>query len=449
MAYFSKQTYYNNMKKITTIFLLICISFTSASCKKEPPIVPIHPSNPWDYNSKLDVKWYTYFYSDTAGAYMHVPYPFDNHVVFCSRTIVVGDDNKGLGIGVYNKQTGEKHPLWTMDPSASLNMNINISDWLIGGKSNKYALFFSGNVLNCFDLSTGSMVWSNQIKGSFRISSFGDYVFQSNENNAETLSNLVCHNINDGSFRTLYTVYMTNGYTPCIEPPSGWISPTGDTVLVFQNRQWNFPLSKGKIDIYAYNMTRDSVMWVVEDLTFDGHSSIFKPIVAGDRMFFQGMKSNHCINLLTGKVVWSKEYPHDSQGMVQEGFAVSNNLYADGKLFSHSGSGSVIAYDANTGVELWKTSRDYDIITEGNIGYYNGKVYFNANDKLNYQNRPNYLFCLDANSGSLIWKDSGVVQSGMKGGIYIDQATGLLYAQDSYRVMCIDLNKTPRLNTKN
>ncbi|MDD4576804.1 MAG: hypothetical protein PHI36_10290, partial [Bacteroidales bacterium] len=63
----------------------------------------------------------------------------------------------------------------------------NISDWLIGGKSNKYALFFSGNVLNCFDLSTGSMVWSNQIKGSFRISSFGDYVFQSNENNAESL----------------------------------------------------------------------------------------------------------------------------------------------------------------------------------------------------------------------------------------------------------------------
>ncbi|MDY0217671.1 MAG: hypothetical protein RBS19_12020, partial [Bacteroidales bacterium] len=335
------------MNNIFIILLLICISFTSASCKKEPPIAPVQPDNPWNYKSKLDVKWYTYFYSDSAGAYMHVPHPFDNYVVFCSEMIATGNKNNSLGIGVYNKQTGEKHPLWTMDPSASLNMNISINDWLIGGKNNRYALFFSGRVLNCFDLTTGGMVWSNQIKGMPRISSFGDYVFQSNEDNSETYSKLIRYNLQNGTHDVLLTINSTNGFRAGIEPPSGWISPTGDTVLVLQNRQWNFPLSKGKIDIYAYNMTRDSVMWVVEDLTFDGHSSIFKPIVAGDRMFFQGMKSNHCINLLTGKVVWSKDYPHDSQGMVQESFARMANLYADGKLFSHSGSGSVIAYDAN------------------------------------------------------------------------------------------------------
>lgn len=425
------------MKKLISTIIFVLILFLSGSCEKEPIITPDQLDNPWDYHSKLNVKWHTYFYSDSTGVYFHNPHSFDNYVIFCSEFIGMGDENKGLGIGVYNKQTGERHPLWSMDPSVSINFNHPISDWLIGGENNRYAVFFSGKYLSCFDLTAGNLAWTNQLQGSFRISSFGNYLFQSNENNDETLSNLISYNIKNGDSEILYTVNKTNGYTPCIEPPSGWISPSGDTILIFQNRQWNFSLSKGKVDIYAYNMNQDSVMWVVEDLTQDGNSSIFKPIIDCNRMFFQGMLSNHCINLLTGQIVWEKEYD------ASEGFAQVDNLYADGKLFAHSGSGSVIAYDANNGTELWKTDPDYRIITYGCMGYYNGKLYFNANDDLNPLTLPNYLFCLDASTGSLLWKDSGVVRSGMKGGIYIDQATGLLYAQDSYRIMCIDLNRTP------
>jgi hypothetical protein len=91
------------MKNSSLFIFLISVLFLSGSCKKEPLITPDQPDNPWNYHSKLDVKWHTYFYSDSTGVYFHNPHPVDNYIVFCSEFIAMGDENKGLGIGVYNK----------------------------------------------------------------------------------------------------------------------------------------------------------------------------------------------------------------------------------------------------------------------------------------------------------------------------------------------------------
>jgi len=417
------------MKNILFI-IIIFILFFNGSCKKEEPITPEIPPVVVT-KTNLSVKWYRYFYSDTTGSYFKNPYFFGNYVAFCSNMTVYG--NGQLGIGVFNKLTGEKHIAWNSEPGNIVLANESISDWLIGGNNNNYAVFKVSHRICCFDLNTNIQKWS-LLNNDFlpRINNFGNNVFCCDA--FQTHANLYRINIETGNSVKILTINKTNGYEPSFESYSGWISPIGDTILIFQNRQWNFSASLGKIDIYAYNLSADSVLWKLENLTNDGNSSIRKPIIVGNKLLFQGMKSVHCINLLTGQIIWEQEYTN-------EGFAEVDNLYADGKLFAHSGSQSVMAFDANSGNLLWKTPAVYGIQTGGSMGYYKGKLYFTGIDH-NDQNVPTHLFCLDASNGGLLWKGSGF-NTGMKDGVIIDQATGYLYANDSYRVMCIDLNKTP------
>lgn len=424
------------MKSLTIIFVFITL-FVQASCKKDDPVVvnkQPQPENPWNYKSILNVKWYKYFYSDTSGAYFQNPYFFDNYVVFCSDMIAYG--NGKLGIGVFDKLTGAKHPMWNNEPGGIVGSTGSISNWVIGGNSNKYAIFCSTYKIYCYDLETGSLHWNISVTDlEPRICSFGNYIFYI-KGDMHSYSTLLLTNIESGQSKNVLTLYKTNGYEANIEPPVVWFNPSGDTILVFQNRQWNFPASDGKIDIYAYNLSKDTIIWKLEDLTNDGNSSVRKPIINEDKFYFQGMKSVHCINLLNGQLIWEHEY-------TDEGFAQVENLFADGKLFVHSGSDAIMAFNGNSGNLLWKTNKDYGIQTGGSMGYYKGKLYFTSIDMTN-SNIPTYLFCLNASDGSLVWKDSGVVKSGMKDGIIIDQNTGYLYADDSYRIMCIDLNNTPK-----
>lgn len=233
-------------------------------------------------------------------------------------------------------------------------------------------------------------------------------------------------------------MYKTNGYEASIEPPGVWINPMGDTILILQNRQWNFPTSDGKVDLYAYNMRTDSMLWKIDDISNDGNSSIYPPIIDGNLAYFQGMKSLHGINLLTGQLIWEHEYS-------DEGFAQVENLCVDGKLYVHSGSDVLMAFDGNTGNLMWKTDKDYGIEDGGSMGIYKGKLYFNSIDMTD-DNVPQLLFCLNAENGSLIWKGSGVMKSGVSGGLCIDQKTGYLYCTDASSIMCIDLNNSPLQN---
>jgi len=403
------------------------------SCKKDPLPEPEPPSNV--FKSNLYVEWYKYFYQDTSGGYFKDPNFSGDYVSFLCYDVVYGN---GLpGVGIFNKQTGEKHPAWNCNPGSNFYFS-GVSDWLIGGNNNNYIATLEDFNLKCYDLNTATLKWNIYSQHIMpRIGNYGNYVYYCD--NVRIYADLYQMNIETGQRRKIIRINKTNGYEPSFESFSGWIAPNGDSILIFQNRQWNFPIGDGKIDIYAYNLKADTILWVLEDISSDGNSSVMRPVIADNKLFFPGLMSQHCIDLLTGQMIWEHEY-------TDRGFANSANLYADGTLFARSQS-EIIAYNPNNGNELWSIKKKYSIQTGGNMGYYKGKLYFTAIDDSDY-NIPTYLFCLNATDGSLVWKGSGVVKSGMKDGVIVDQTTGFLYANDSYRIMCIDLNKTPLTNKK-
>ena len=422
------------MKKLTVVLILLEL-ITYASCKKDPDTV-IKPKPDTPYQSILDVKWHRFFSSDTAAAYFLDPLLYNNYVVFCTRTIV-GKKGK-IGFIVLNKQSGQRHPAWNKDPDGIIS-DVDIFDFMLCGKNQNIACVTNRKSLFGFNLENGVKVWQHDYypyAAIYKFTTLYDKPIHSFGPAQKKWFKLAVFNPKTGSKRVILTLNMIDNYESSILPPSSWISPNNDTILFFLTSGVNFNILDGRVDAYAYNLSADTFLWKVSDIDNNGNASFYSPIIVQNKVIFQCNSSIHCFDILSGQMLWEHEFTDQS-------FTSVPNLYAEGKVFARSHSDQLLAFDVNSGQILWKTGAYYGLNTGGSMGYYKGKLYFTGIDMRN-SNVPNLLFCLSASTGELLWKDCAPEESGLKDGIVIDQSTGYLYATDSYRIMCIDLNNTPK-----
>lgn len=430
-----------NKMQIIVAFVLISLTIFSWSCKK--PSTDNFSEPKYTSEDTLSVVWFRPFYADSAQSYfMSNPYLISNYALFCTF-LPIEDGNKN-GFQVYDKSTGKKHSNWNVEPEFTFEKLQRASDWFVVGENYNLVIVTDGLSIACFDIMLGLERWNHRINNlNYRFGVFGDAVYATTD--TETKAEIIKINLESGQQNIIFTKYTENGYEQSFESILGWVSPSGDSVLVFQARQHNFSLFKGKVDVLAYNMSSDSLLWTVEDITFDGNSSVKKSSIANNKLYFQGMQSQHCIDLLTGEVVWTVNYISQNVG-----FFEADNLYVDGKLFARSQE-SIFAYDANSGNEIWRIDDLYGS-ESGKMDFYKGNLYFTAVDYKSdiwYQRK---IICLNANTGELVWK-SAVMQgdytfSWFKEGVVIDQSTGYLYTNDSKNIVCVDLDKTLLLNAR-
>ncbi len=426
--------------RIIIIYTFICCSTLFAACEKTYPSFTITTQFLQDTAAtNLAVVWQDFFYEDSAFADMETYiYLSDNHVAFYCDMVSGSDFTNKIGVNLYHKETGEKHPRW----NDILELD-HYSDWDI---YDNYLFFCDNKDIKCYDINTKTEKWSiHNGNFEFRFDIFWNKIYTSISTTQKT--DLITVDLETGAIEKIFTAYTTEDYETSFESYVGWIAPWGDSIIAFQNRQYNFIAGGGKVDIYAYNLSADSMLWTIEDITPDGNSSIFESIVVGNKLYFQGSYSQHCINITNGEIIWELEesgYNH---------FLRTGNMYADGKIFIRTEK-YVAAYCVYTDKLLWEDNSS-GLVRKTNIEYYQGKIYFTGADEKDYSSRGAVeyrLFCLDANTGSLIWKSNWVddfelgyqyTDNEFRSGIVIDQSTGYLYTTDNHRVFCIDLNRTP------
>ena len=204
-----------------------------------------------------------------------------------------------------------------------------------------------------------------------------------------------------------------------------WVHPGGDSILVFQNRQVNFLTSDGKVDLYAYNINQDTILWRTDDITANGNSSIQPPIVYEDKVYFQGGFYISCFDALTGELIWMR----DDFSARSEHFFVSNMVAADGILAAKADNDFLFGYDANTGETIWKQT---DVgASSSEMIYHDGKVYYTAGK----------LYAIDIRTGNIHWAlSSPNPNTGFSAGVAIDKTFNYLYANDRFYAMCIRLD---------
>jgi outer membrane protein assembly factor BamB len=426
--------------KMTTVLLSLLLFVFHAGCKKDPVIKdPPKPIDTTGYQTRLDIKWIQWYTADSVGSYYLDPYFTGDYVAFCTRSLL---DKGQLGFAIFHAQTGDWHPVWkNLHPDIIEGTSDDIPDWRICGPNRDIAVLTTRNRLFAWNLSDGQQLWKHHHSPNFglsKLSQVGGVPYHTYYPGNYAWSRLVRFNPETGTKEDLVTIPWKNNYEVVMYPPSEWVSPVNDTILLFAVNGINYPLNKGSLDIYAFNLTTRTIEWEVPDIAPNGYGAIRPPLVIGNKVVFQGTSSIHCFDISSGALLWEKSYLNPLRS-----FTCSRNFHADGRIFCRS-TESILAFDLQTGTELWETSIKINNLEGGSIDYYQGNLFFTASDRTH----PNYarsLFCIEAGTGKLIWKDPGPNEhGGMAFGIIIDQSTGYLYATDAYRMMCIDLNTTPK-----
>jgi alcohol dehydrogenase (cytochrome c) len=172
--------------------------------------------------------------------------------------------------------------------------------------------------------------------------------------------------------------------------------------------------------ISTANVNKLKVDWVLQLGSLRSQEST--PILVGETLYVTssfGPKNLFAVNAKTGAVKW-RYSPEVPKGIDQFACCDVNNrgvAHANGKIFVGRLDANMVALDANTGKELWKTAvTDY---TQGSVitspptlvknlvitGYGGGEY-----------GAKGSLVAMDQNTGKEVWRTNTVPQQGEKGG---------------------------------
>ena len=292
-----------------------------------------------------------------------------------------------------------------------INMSTGIADWTYKVPESGYGLV-ACNVIN-------DQIYKVVAPGNPPI------------NSSSTL--LRTHYLSNQWDTVLTLNYENDGFYIDMYPPVLWINPQGDSVLVFQEggirESGGFNGGKNRASVYAYNLRSRQLEWVRKNIDPAGGITTAKPLVDGDRLYINGVRTLHCFDLNTGNTLWQKEFP--------EPIMFGNIIAYKNAIMVPSTQIGMWGVDKQTGSILW-----HNTDVDGSIHQmvqFDGVVYCTSTGYAR-------LYAVNAETGATIWKERSPNRNSRHpnasfayAGIAIDTVNRKLYTADKYYLMCIAL----------
>lgn len=349
-----------------TFLILALVPFLTSCNPTDDPCFTCIPQDTIP-GSPFNVLWRTPLNPDTADCISMQPVVYNGKVVYSILFYVGGYEF----LRAVDAASGQ--PVWAWDPiwpGETLSRGSRFS------RENQFVLTHSGPTY-CIDLNSGQNIWYNTVNSSNTtgkpyLSRVGDHIYTEHSSKIvlDTASYFVRADINTGIWDTLFVLKSDEGYRPSLFPPSLWVSPIGDSILIFQNRQWNFPASDGRLDMLAYNLRTRSFEWTNKDFDPVGNSNIETPLIHENKVFLQAEKAVYCFDAATGTRLWKWDAPLSGDNLMQ-----ANMVVAEGKLYVKPNNDRAL-YALNL-----VTGKTVDYIQNAGVGqgilsYHNGILYY-------------------------------------------------------------------------
>ena len=237
--------------------------------------------------------------------------PLNSAPLIYKETVIIGKLREdGYQVTGYVLKDGKV--LWTTTlPNSS---NFNPIDTETCTVYNDVVIFSHRHRTYVLNAKNGELIWHKEkekVRGGFCL--IDNYIYRT-EFAKRSYSTLFRYHLETGEEEELIKLKQGSNepggdFSPIICLPVQWFNKDGDEVLIMQNASYNFDrigpdgmYGHSKMDVFAYNLTADSILWYRYEL--DGFSSMARPAIDGDKVYFYGDHHGYCIDAETGKTNW-------------------------------------------------------------------------------------------------------------------------------------------------
>lgn len=321
------------MKAMISFIFSTCLLLLASSCKDEP-----EPPKPTD-TERSPVVWKVQRDRKELAT---------NNFIY-KDWIIQGVESTALGTKISALTLDSGKVIWENTDYKSGIAPNDVEETFV---YNNFLILSVSSILMVIDLDNGKTIWRDELEGGAgKCCVIDGYVYKT-ARPALSQSYLYRYDIQTGAKELVMKVFLGDYddlHKPRLLMPAKWVHPSGDEILIMQNRSFGWGTTgKTKMDVLAWNMTADSMLWYRHGL--DDGSSTARPVVDGDKVFFYGKFHAYCLHAATGQTKWAFEtFPDDLEG----DFNTANILIVKDKLIVKPDSRWIYAVNKESGQLLW------------------------------------------------------------------------------------------------
>ena len=336
--------------KMILYFILTTLIF---SCEKGAP-VPIPEPQPMD--STYVLKWNTKL-EFNHGYLTDWGFIYKNEFVIGAVDLdSVGHDrlisfDKFTGLKLWDFVINKEKGGWRGFANIVQKENILIISTLTG--------------LFGYNIDTRSIIWSkvHEVTGEDGDRNLGvidDYVYTEVSTGIYVTigykSKLVRFNVSTGQREDIYQYIHPKGWSVSYSQPVQFIDAmTGDTILLFKRYYSSSENAKLPSDLVAYNLSKKEVLWEQDAFSPLSSSEFYPSNIVGDDALVVSDNSVYKYDIMTGELLWKQSLGSNPNTLLGFFRMAQPTLY-DGKLFLQENARPFYCIDVETGNVIWTNS---------------------------------------------------------------------------------------------
>jgi outer membrane protein assembly factor BamB len=187
-----------------------------------------------------------------------------------------------------------------------------------GGPYNRNTVAFSGihlifgeqRKVDCLNLLSASTAWKSSVNISYpMLHEHKGYLYRAIEfnpiGNQYNSCALMRTSVSTLAWDTVYSFTATDDYKPSFTGYGSGTLANGDEVVVWKNWSTKINTTEERADVFAYNLTADSLMWRVSGF-MEGAMTV--PLQVQDGVVYGTLEhSAIAIDLATGNMLWQRD----------------------------------------------------------------------------------------------------------------------------------------------
>ena len=292
-------------------------------------------------------------------------------------------------------------------------------------KEGRYLLLRKSSSIDCIDLESVQTQWqSNAVSGLPNLYAKDGFIYATADYNNGRSNAIMRTPVDQLAWDTVYAFTKTDRYMPDFIAFGFGTLANGDQVIVWKNRNWGS--GYGWItDIFAFNLTADSLMWRNRDL--DINSGII-PLKIDEGVVY-GLVRNRAfaMELATGSLLWDQNVNQLVGPTLSMEFFNGDLHIGPDHVVIMGQSDELAALRKQDGGLVWKRE-DNGFGMEDRFTYFEGKLFFPSEG----------LRIVDAqNGGALISQTLSEEIDKIESRIIVDGQRRVMYFHTGREAFCV------------